>query len=84
MQTDLTHCVCLSLRSSLSPTWQALHSMCTQLSAAHSQFIQLLQDLSREISDYSVAQKEKMKANVRTACIVENYSHLGLSSPSGM
>lgn len=76
MQTDLTLSVCVCLPSSLSPMWQVLHSMCTQLSAAHSQFIQLLQDLSREVSDYSIAQKEKMKANVRTACIPENYTFL--------
>jgi hypothetical protein len=50
---------------SLGPLWQALHAMCENLTAAHSQFILFLQDLSREISEYHIAQKEKMKGNLK-------------------
>ena len=50
--------------SSLNPLWLALHAMCENLTAAHAQFIQLLQDLSREVSEYHISQKDKMKATV--------------------
>jgi hypothetical protein len=50
---------------SLIPLWHAVHAMCENLAATHIQFIQLLQDLSREVSEYHISQKDKMKANLK-------------------
>ena len=58
------HMVSYPPHSALSPMWKALHTMCNDLVAAHTQFVQLLMDLSREVSEYNIVQREKMKGNV--------------------
>jgi len=44
--------------------WQVLKEMCEKLSTLHSQFVQMLMDLAREISEYNITQKDKLKNNV--------------------
>ena len=47
-----------------APLWEVITQMCDQLSNFHSQFVKMLTEVSREIMEYNVSQKDKMKMNV--------------------
>ena len=45
--------------------WKLVKDTSEQLSAVHAQFFKMLSELSREISEYNIAQKEKQKTSVK-------------------
>ena len=53
-----------SLHSAFAPMWSVLKEMCEKLSTLHSQFVQMLLELAREIAEYNNTQKDKLKSNV--------------------
>ena len=63
------------LPSAFSPMWQVLKQMCEELSTIHSQFVQLLTELSREIGEYNTTQKDKLKTTVSAASLVCFHLH---------
>ena len=44
--------------------WSVLKDMCEKLSTLHSQFVQSLSELAREIAEYNNTQKDKLRINV--------------------
>ena len=55
----------LSLLSSFIPMWKLVKDTSEQLSSIHAKFFKMLSELSREITEYNIAQKEKQKTVVR-------------------
>ena len=53
-----------SLLSAFAPMWSVLKDMCEKLSTLHSQFVQSLSELTREIAEYNNTQKDKLRINV--------------------
>ena len=41
--------------------WSVLKDMCEKLSTLHSQFVQSLSELAREIAEYNNTQKDKLR-----------------------
>jgi len=64
LQKNVSHVPESSL-GAFTPMWQVLKEMCEKLSTLHSQFVQMLMDLAREISEYNITQKDKLKNNMK-------------------
>ena len=57
--------------SGFSPLWLVLKDMVEQVSTMHSQFVQLLSDLGREVLEYNSSQKDKLKSSVsHVSCLL--------------
>ena len=52
------------------PLWSVLKVMCEKLISIHTQFVKILSELAKEITDYNHTQKEKMKSNVSHVIIL--------------
>ena len=65
MWLSLSLSLSLSLLSSFIPMWKLVKDTSEQLSSIHAKFFKMLSELSREITEYNIAQKEKQKTVVR-------------------
>lgn len=57
------------------PLWGVLKGMCEKLISIHTQFVKMLSELAKEITDYNHTQKEKFKSNV--SHVITQYTHCG-------
>ena len=58
------------MHRAFAPLLQVLRDMSDQLSSIHGQFVEMLNELTREIFDYNTTQKDKMKTNVNDIYIL--------------
>ncbi len=56
-------------RRAFNPMWKVLKQMCEEIASIHANFVQQLTELSREIAEYNVAQRDKLKVHVRTSSV---------------